>query len=105
MVILRRGDIWWRDEPTSNRRPYLLMTRDEAIPVLTRVVAVPLTTTIRGIPSELRLGPDDGMPEECVATFDNVATVAKTSLVARITTLPSERMADACDALRAATDC
>jgi mRNA interferase MazF len=81
------------------------MTRDEAIPVLTRVVAVPLTTTIRGIPSELRLGPDDGMPEECVATFDTVASVAKTSLVARITTLPPERMADACDALRAATDC
>jgi len=46
-------------------RPWLILTRDEAIEVLDKLLAVPATTTIRGIPTEVPLGREDGMPSEC----------------------------------------
>ena len=55
----------------------IVLTRDSAIPVLSAVVVAPLTRTIRGIGSELLLGPDEGLPERCVASCDNLATLAK----------------------------
>ena len=45
-----RGEVWWGEHEEFGRRPYLVMTRDVAIGVLDRVIAVPLTRTIRGIP-------------------------------------------------------
>ena len=69
------------------RRPFLVMTRSAAIPVLNSVLAAPVTRTLRNIPTELALGPDDGMPEECAATFDNLRVVPKAYLVERQCTL------------------
>ena len=81
------------------------MTRSAAIPVLNGILAAPITRTVRNIPSELALGPDDGMPMECVASFDNLRVVSKAHLVDRVCTLSPVRMVEACAALRAATDC
>jgi mRNA interferase MazF len=81
------------------------MTRSAAIPVLNSVLAAPVTRTIRGIPTELRLGSDDGMHTECVASFDNLRVVPKMYLVDQICTLRSPRLAEACAALQAAVDC
>jgi mRNA interferase MazF len=81
------------------------MTRSAAIPVLHSVLAAPVSRTVRRIPTELFLGPDDGMPAECVASFDNLRVVPKANLVERLCVLGPERMADACAALRAAVDC
>src|SRR3954468_9073021 len=53
----RRGDIWWGEAPDQKGRPYLVLTRDEAIPVLRTVLAAPVTRTVRGIPTEVSLGP------------------------------------------------
>ncbi len=55
----------------------ILLTRDAAIPVLRSVVVALITRTIRGIASELPLGREEGLPDECVASFDNLFTLAK----------------------------
>lgn len=81
------------------------MTRTAAIPVLNSVLAAPVTRTIRNIPTELLLGPDDGMPSECAASFDNLRVVSKSYLVDRVCTLQPARLVEACRALRTAVDC
>ncbi|MXW94690.1 MAG: type II toxin-antitoxin system PemK/MazF family toxin [Acidimicrobiaceae bacterium] len=87
------------------RRPFLVMSRNAAIPVLNSVLAAPVTRTIRGIPTELPLGPEDGMPADCVASFDNLRVVPGANLVDYICTLRPGRIAQACAALRTAVDC
>lgn len=102
---MNRGDIWWVEQPDAKRRPYLVLTRNSAIPVLSRVLAVPATTTIRGIRTEVALDEKDGLPTSCVLSFDNVETIPKWAFVARMTALHESRMDEICDALIAATDC
>ena len=101
----RRGEVWWGEITDVGRRPFLVMTRSAAIPVLQNVLAAPLTRTIRSIPTELPLGPADGMPVECAASFDNLRVVPKALLVERVCTLEPVRLLDACRALRATVDC
>lgn len=101
----RRGEIWWGEDEAVGRRPFLVMTRSAAIPVLHAVVVAPVTQSIRNLPTELRLGPDDGMPAECAASFDNLRVFAKALLVERQCALDPVRMAEACEAARAAIDC
>ncbi|WP_419552072.1 type II toxin-antitoxin system PemK/MazF family toxin [Candidatus Poriferisodalis sp.] len=105
MVTPVRGEIWWGEIESIGQRPYLVMTRSAAIEVLNSVVAAPVTRTIRRIPTELPLGPRDGMPADCVATFDNLTTVPRANLVERICTLRGQRLAEACAALHLALDC
>lgn len=105
MSAQNRGEVWWGEIEDLGRRPFLIMTRPSAIPMLNQVVAAPVTRTIRNIPSELRLGPDDGMPTECAASFDNLRVVPKSLLVDRICTLQPDRLAEACHALRTAMAC
>ncbi|MGH9088376.1 MAG: type II toxin-antitoxin system PemK/MazF family toxin [Acidimicrobiales bacterium] len=100
-----RGEVWWGEIEEVGRRPFLVMTRSAAIPVLRSVVAAPITRTIRNIPTELILAAEDGMPTDCAASFDNLRVVPKAYLVERICTLDTTRMARACVALRAAVDC
>ena len=105
MSAQNRGEVWWGEIEDLGRRPFLIMTRPSAIPLLNQVVAAPVTRTIRNIPSELRLGPDDGMPTECAASFDNLRVVPKSLLLDRICTLGPDRLAEACRALRTAMAC
>lgn len=105
MTSKRRGEVWWGEIEDLGRRPFLIMTMPSAIPVLNHLVAAPVTRTIRDIPTELRLGPDDGMPAECAASFDNIRVVPKALLVERICTLGPDRLAQACAALRTALAC
>ncbi len=100
-----RGEVWWGDEEGGGRRPYLVLTRSQAIPVLHSILVAPITRTIRGIPTELLLGPDDGLPRECVAAFDNTGAIPKRYLTERVCTLNPVRMHEACVALRNAVDC
>jgi len=100
-----RGEVWWGEIEGVGRRPFLIMTRSAAIPVLHNVLAAPVTRTVRNLPTELPLGPDDGMPSDCAASFDNMRVVPKAYLVDRQCTLDAVRMIEACVALRAAIDC
>jgi mRNA interferase MazF len=103
--VVARGEIWWVELPDAGARPALVLTREQAIPVLRRVVVVPATRTVRDIPTEVRLSIDDGMPEECALSFDNISTIAKSSLRSRICALGPERMAEVCQAWRDVADC
>ena len=73
--------------------------------MLHAVLVAPATRTVRGIPTEVLLGPDDGMPEACVLSFDNLTTVPKALLTERITRLPPARLAEICPALTVAAGC
>ena len=93
--MVNRGEIWWVEHPDSGRRPACVLTRQAAIPVLNAVLVAPATRTIR----------DDGMPEDCALSFDNLTIVPKPLLTGRITTIPDSRLPELCSALRAATGC
>ncbi len=101
----RRGEVWWGEIEDVGRRPFLVMTRSAAIPVLHNVLAAPVTRTVRGIPTEVSLGLEDGMPAECAVSLDNLRVVPKAYLVDRVCALDPTRMLEACHALRAAVDC
>jgi mRNA-degrading endonuclease toxin of MazEF toxin-antitoxin module len=81
------------------------MTREEAVNGLNEVFVVLATTRIRGIPTEVELGHEDGMPRDCVLNADHTDTVAKGYLVERITVLSPEKVTAVCSALSAATGC
>jgi mRNA interferase MazF len=102
---VRRGEVRWARHPDWPRRPALLLTRDEAIDRLNEVFVVLATTNIRGLPTEVALGPKDGMPRACVLNADNVASLPKGYLGDLIATLGPERLAEVCRALDRATGC
>lgn len=104
-TLVRRGEVWWAEHPDRKRRPVLILTRSEAIPLLHSVVVAPATKTIRSIPSELAAGPEDGMRAECAFSFDNVSLMPKAMLTVRICRLGPERLFEACRAMAAAFDC
>jgi mRNA interferase MazF len=100
-----RGEIWWGEAPDAKGRPYLILTRNEAVPVLRTILVAPVTRTIRGIPTEVPVGVEEGLPSDGVAALDNVLTFPKVLLVRRMGALSPERRSEPCEALRAATDC
>jgi mRNA interferase MazF len=90
---VRRGEVWWAELPAPfGRRPILLLSRDEAYSVRNQITVAPVTTRIRGIRSEVLLGPEDGLPKQCVANLDTIGTIPKVALRERISLLPREKM-------------
>lgn len=100
-----RGEVWWYEHPAASARPVLVLTRSAACPVLNQLLAVPATRTVRGIPTEVSLGADHGMPVDCVLTLDNVTLVRPEFCTTRITVLDTTVMHQVCRALADATDC
>ena len=90
---MKRGEIWWVElAPPAGRRPVLLLSRNEAYAVRELVMVAPLTTRIRGIPSEVPLGPEDGASRACVVNLDIITIIAKASVRERLTTLSAEKL-------------
>jgi mRNA interferase MazF len=102
---VRRGEVWWVEDPDAGRRPHLVLTRDTAIPILSQLISVPATRRVRGLPTEVELGPVDGMPDVCALSLDNATLVPKAYFRERICVLGPERMRDVCRALAIATGC
>lgn len=103
--MVARGEVWWYEHPDAGRRPYLILTRTEAVTVLNQVLAVPATRTARQIPTEVVLDEADGMPQACVLNLDNVSLIRPALCTELITRLGPEQIGDVCDALRLATGC
>lgn len=103
--MVARGEVRWLELEEEGRRPVVVLTRDEALPRLRNVVVALLTRTIRGIPTEVPLGPGDGMPVECAISLDNLRTVPQNLLTQPITRLDSVKLDAVCRALAAATGC
>jgi mRNA interferase MazF len=102
---LRRGTIWIADLPPPwNRRPAVIVTRDDAIPLLTNVTLVLVTRTIRGVRTEVLLGPEHGVQHECVAACDNSMTLAVKRLTRRLGELGPEKILELNAAIRIALD-
>ncbi len=91
--------------PRVGRRPALVLTRQGAIDNLNEIFLALATTTIRGLPTEVELGPDDGMPRTCVLNLDHTDTVGKGHLTERITSLGLPDWTKSAGALGAATGC
>ena len=101
-----RGDIRiLRFAPPDKSRPVLVLTRESALQYLSRVTVAPVTSTIRGIPSEVLLGVDDGMKQPCVVNLHNVVTVPRDGLGRRVGHLGPVRMHEVCAALGFALGC
>lgn len=93
------------ETPNGKSRPVLVVSRNEAIPVLNNVVVAPVTSTLRLIPTNVAVGPEEGLDHDSVAAFDSVAAVPKSVLTVRLGALGAHRRIDLCRALDAVADC
>ena len=97
---MKRGEIrWYRFGSPDKRRPVVLLTRDSALSYLGEVTVAPITTTVRGIPSEVPLSKSDGMPRSCAINLDHVQTVSKSRLGPTLSSLHSHRWPEVEEAL------
>lgn len=81
--MIARGDVFDADLGEHGRRPCLVVTRETAIPMLSRVNVVLITSTIRGHPAEIELDERHGLDRACAANCDVIVNVAKSALVRR----------------------
>lgn len=102
---MRRGEVWWHEPPGEKVRPVVILTRNEAIGRLNKLVVAPATGKIWGIPSEVEVSRKEGMPHDSAINLDNTALARKFELTERITELGVEKMVEVCRALALATDC
>ena len=90
---MRRGEIrWYTFKAPDKKRPVLILTRNSILDVLDEVTIAPITSTIRHIPSEVILTPEDGLPKTCAVNLDHVQTIAKANVGPFIATLDDRRM-------------
>ena len=102
---MHRGEVWWAGLPLpAGRRPVLLLSREAAYNVRSSITAAVITRTIRSIPVEVLLGREDGMPAKCAVNLDEIITIPKSLLVARIASLSPEKMAVVARAISFALD-
>jgi len=99
----RRGDVWLAD--LDKLRPVIVLTRDPMGAMLNAVIAAPVTSTIRALSTEVRVGPEDGVRLESVANLDNVQLVSRSRLIRRIGRARPATMTAICGALTTAVGC
>jgi mRNA interferase MazF len=103
---LERGEVrLYRFDSPDKERPVLILTRSSAIGYLSRVTVAPITSTIRGVPSEVRLGVDDGMKQPCAVNLHNLVTVRQEAVGRALGRLTPRRMREVCAALAFALGC
>ncbi|HAK94163.1 MAG TPA: PemK family transcriptional regulator [Planctomycetes bacterium] len=90
---MKRGEVrWYKFRPPDKKRPVVILTRNSALDFLGEVTVAPVTSTIRDIPTEVALGPSDGMPMECAVNLDHVQTVSRARIGGLITVLDTDVM-------------
>jgi mRNA interferase MazF len=93
------------DAEPDKERPVLVLTRDSAIRYLSTVTVAPITSTIRGVPSEVLLDEEDGMKKRCAVNLHNAVTVSQQRLGRRLSRLSAKRMNEICAAMRFSIGC
>jgi mRNA interferase MazF len=91
--------------PPDKKRAVVVLTRDSVIGYLSTVTVAPITSTIRGVPSEVALSEDDGMKAPCVVNLHNAVTISQQRLGKRVARLGPSRMREICSALRFSLGC
>jgi mRNA interferase MazF len=103
---VNRGEIWrYRFTAPDKRRPVLVLTRQEVIGLLHTVMVAPVTSTVRGAPSEVTIGVDEGLKHTSAVNLDHVQTVERARLETFIGQLGREKMREVCRALAVAAGC
>lgn len=103
---LERGEIRLYRFPTPDKsRPVLILTRAEAIDYLARVTVAPITSTIRGVASEVLIDAEDGLKQPCVVNLHNLVTVAKKGIGRRIARLRDDKLKHVCAAVAYSLGC
>jgi len=103
---IARGDVrLYRFAPPGKSRPVVVLTRNSAIAYLATATVAPITSTIRGVPSEVLLNVEDGMKAPCAVNLHNPVTVIQERLGKRVAQLSSLRMHEICAALRFSLGC
>ena len=99
----RRGEVWLAR--LDKVRPLVVVSRDPMGRLLHAVIAAPVTSTVRGLSTEVRVGPEDGVRIVSVANLDNVQLVARSRLVRRVGQARASTISAICGALSIATGC
>jgi mRNA interferase MazF len=103
---IARGDVrLYEFAAPDKKRPVVVLTRSSAIGYLSTVTVAPITSTVRGVPSEVMLNEEDGMKLPCAVNLHNPVTVSQQRLGRRVAQLSSTRMAEICAALRFSLGC
>lgn len=103
--MVAQGELWLMETPNQKRRPVLIVSRDDIIPVLGNIIVAPVTSTIRAIPTCIPVGADEGIDHDSVATFENLAAVPRSVLTRRLGQLDAGGRQQICAALAAMADC
>ena len=101
----RRGEVWFADVPGDKKRPVLVLTRDPLGRLLHSVICAPITSTVRGLTTEVHLGTDAGLVSDSVANFDNAFLLSRSRLIRRLGRASPATMESACHALAVAAGC
>jgi mRNA interferase MazF len=99
----RRGDVWLAE--LDKVRPVVILTRDPLAALLNTVIVAPVTSTVRGLSTEVRVGAADGVRRESVANLDNVQLIARSRLLRRVGRARRATMAAICAAVNSAVGC
>jgi mRNA interferase MazF len=103
---VNRGEIWsYRFSPPDKRRPVLVISRQEVIGLLHTVMVAPVTSTIRGAPSEVVVSTEEGLKHPSAVNLDHVQTVEKSRLTGFLGSLGVRKMSEVCRALAVAAGC
>ncbi len=103
---IARGDVrLYQFAAPDKRRPVVVLTRDSAVGYLSTVTVAPITSTVRGVPSEVVLNEEDGMRAPCAVNLHHAVTVSQQRLGKRVAQLSSLRMGEICAALRFSLGC
>ena len=101
-----RGDVrLYQFAPPDKKRPVVVLTRNSAIAYLSTVTVAPITSAIRGVPSEVALNEEDGMKAACAVNLHNPVTISQDRLGRRVAQLSSSRMRQICAALHFSLGC
>lgn len=101
-----RGEIWtYRFAAPDKRRPVLVLSRQEVIGLLHTVMVAPITSTLRGAPSEVVVGIEAGLKHTSAINLDHVQTVEKARLTHYVGHVTAETMRAVCRALAIAAGC
>jgi len=104
--VVSRGEIWrYRFAAPDKKRPVVMLSRKEVIGLLPTVMVAPVTSTIRGAPSEVRVGAGEGLKHESAVNLDHVQTVEQSRLEGYVGHLGVEKMREVCRALAVAVGC
>ena len=102
---MRRAEVWWAElPPPAGDRPVVILTRDAVLHSIGSIVVTLVTRTFRGLPSEVELGRQQGLPFRCVANLDNILTVPRNRLKRLMGACDAEKVTELNEAIKTALD-